>query len=155
MKIIKAITSLSAALIILNGCSGFQLASQKKSVIVEKVSADSFKVNFCGNAYMSRQEVDKYALQRASELTLSKGYSHFVVLSKEDNSEICMLDRNMRYSTTIAPQKSEKAPAEESQTFIRPNVTLTIQLFHKGRKLPEGAIDAQDYLSRNFPGMRK
>lgn len=145
MKTIKIWQATAVVLIILYGCSGYQLSSQSKNVIVDTISPNTFTVNFCGNAYMSQKEVEKYALQRASELTLSKGCSHFVILKKRDDSEVCMLSSKERYSST--------PPLSDIPTFVKPNITLTIQCFSKGAKIPQDAIDAEQFLHENFPGL--
>lgn len=135
-------------LLMLSGCADFKLGGRSTSTQVEKISRDTFEVNFCGNAYMGQGEVEKYALQRAADAALSKGFSHFVVLSKNDASKVCQLG----YRTPTA--KSPDMPAyPQHQPFTMPNITLKIRCFSEGSEMPEGAIDAAAYLQENFPGM--
>ena len=136
-------------LVFLSGCSGYQLAGERKNITVESIAAKTFTVNFCGNAYMNQKEVEKYAMQRAAEVTLAKGYSHFAVLRKNDKSQMCMLNPSGSYSP--APSSRE---SYDFQPFMKPNVTLTIQCFSANEKMPEGTIDAQKFLAENFPGLK-
>lgn len=150
----KIVLVIAAALMALCGCSSYQLTSQNTRMTVDNISPKTFTVNFCGNAYMQQKEVEKYALQRASEVSLSKGYSHFVVLKKSDNSELCMLNS----AGTSGAESSSRSTAPSSyvfQPFLKPNITLTIQCFSKGEKLMDGAIDAEQFLKENFPGLKQ
>jgi len=143
--------AISGFLVLLGGCSGFMLQSEKESVITESISSSNFTVTFCGNAYMNQGEAEKYAMQRACELTLTKGYSHFVILSKTDQSQICALQ-----DAPLPGYSSGKQPAAGTaspQSIIRPNLTLKIQCF-KPTDAPKEAIDAQKYIDDNFPGLK-
>jgi hypothetical protein len=150
---LKAVLAGVVFLAILNGCSEFQLASSRKNVEVENISPKVFTVNFCGNAYMNQAEVERYALQRASEEVLSKGYSHFVIVKKRDDSEVCNLNSAGRSSSGM-PSERSASNQYNFQPFMKPNVTLTIQCFYKAEKIPEGAIDADEFLLKNFPALR-
>lgn len=152
MRIIAAITSLS---LILQGCSGFQLASTRKQIIVDKISPNFITVTFCGNAYMTQEEVEKYALQRASSEALAKGCSDFIVVKKDDRSKICALSSGMnKKNPDNAPPVKNSGYLAQSE-FLEPNITLTIQCVRKGAEAVENAINAQEYLNKNFPGLRK
>lgn len=154
MKTIKAIGIMAAAIVVLNGCSGYRLASRTKNVIVDQISSDVFMVNFCGNAYMTQAEAERYALQRASEAVLSKGYSHFIVLEKRDNSELCELKPRNEYDAA-SPLKTDKSSSGETLQFAKPNITLKVQGFFKDASMPEKAIDAGKFLEDNFPGLKE
>jgi len=142
-------------LFLLSGCSSFQLYSEKKQVVVDRISPDVVTVTFCGNAYMDQMEVEKYALQRASSEALAKGCSHFVILSKEDKSKFCSLvsgmNQNNSYSASTPGGSGNPALSE----FVEPNVTLTIRCIAKGEEVPDKAIDAEKFLNDNFPGLAK
>ncbi|MDD4938705.1 MAG: hypothetical protein PHE18_01435 [Candidatus Omnitrophica bacterium] len=156
MKLFRVPLAAVLALAILSGCSSYQLSSKNKSVIVDKISPNTFAVNFCGNAYMSQQEVEKYAMQRASEVTLSEGFAYFEVLNKRDDSEMCALAyKKMPSASTPGETQMEASPTYETPQFMRPNVTLTIRCYSAFEQLPGKAVNAQDYLRENFPGMEK
>ena len=151
----KRIVVLVLGLIMLQGCSEFQLSSEKKEVIVDKISPNTITLTFCGNAYMNQKEVEKYALQRASSEALSKGYAYFVIVNKEDKSKFCTLSSGMnKKSPDNAPPIKNSGYLTASE-FVEPNVTLTIRCMKKGEKTPENAIDAEEFLNENFPGMNK
>ncbi|MDD5692301.1 MAG: hypothetical protein PHP10_03895 [Candidatus Omnitrophica bacterium] len=155
MRISIAMGLAALTLSVLAGCSSFQLAEQRKETIVDSISPNAVTVTFCGNAYMDQKEVEKYALQRASREALSKGCSHFIVVRKDDKSKICSLSSGMnkRHPSNAPPVKNSGYVT--SSEFVEPNVTLTIQCVPKGEKIPEGAIDAQEYLRENFPGLEE
>jgi hypothetical protein len=147
MRLTKSMIAMSAALLLLaSGCSTYQLASQAKEVSVDTISPNSITVSFCGNAFMTQKDVEKYALQRACTEALAKGCSHFVVVKKNDNSKMCPLD-----STKATNYSGNFTPAD----FVEPNITLTIRCLSRTEKAPDDAIDAAQYLEDNFPGMKK
>jgi len=141
-------------ILLMNGCSSYQLSSSKKEAIVDKISPNAVTVTFCGNAYMNQKEVEKYALQRASVEALSKGCSHFVIVNKEDKSKICSLSSGMG-KKHIYSSSSKGSGSLSSSDFVEPNVTLTIRCVPRGEKIPENAINAEQFLNENFPGMNK
>jgi len=146
----KKIVVLVLALITLNGCSDFQLSSTKTEAIVSSISPNIVTVTFCGNAYMTQKEVEKYALQRASREVLSKGCAYFMIVKKNDKSKICTLNSGMNnYNAPTARNAGYSVPSE----FVEPNVTLTVQCIPKGEKIPKNAIDAEKFLHDNFPGL--
>ena len=151
----KRIMALALGLIILNGCSGFQLSSNKKEVVVDSISPSTITVTFCGNAYMSQKEVEKYALQRASSEALSKGYSYFIVVNKEDKSKFCALSFGKNQNNAYTAGSLRDSGSLSSSDFVEPNVMLTIRCVPKGEKIPENAINAQEFLNENFPGLSK
>ena len=142
--------ALAGCLVILNGCSGFMLQSEKKSYMTEAISKSVYNVSFCGNAYMEQNEAEKLAMQRACEITLTKGYTHFEVMTKSDQSEMCLLEDAPR-GYTMKPKSSGSFVGP--QNIVRPNLTLKIQCY-KAKDAPKTAIDAQKYLDENFPGLK-
>lgn len=144
----------ASVFLLLAGCSGYRFLGGSKSTVVDKISPNTFTVNFCGNAYMSEREVEKYALQRAAEVTLSEGCAYFAVLDKRDDSEMCTLSSRKTPPSSASEQVRESSDYDLPQ-FKRPNVTLTIRCIASGEEPPEGAVDAEDYLGKNFPGLEK
>ena len=135
--------------VLLNGCSGFMLQSGKRSFSTEAISESVHSVSFCGNAYINQNEAEKLTMQRACEITLTKGYTHFVVLKKTDQSEFCSLKDTPRAGST---QASTPSSFVGPQNIVRPNITLNIQ-FYKAKDAPKEAVDAQKYIDENFPGL--
>lgn len=151
----KRIVVLVSVLIILQGCSGFKMSSARKEVIIDKISPNTVTVTFCGNAYMNQKEVERYALQRASSEALSKGCSHFVIVNKEDKSKICALGSDMDKMHLYDVPSIKNPEPLDSSAFVEPNVTLTIRCVREGEEIPENAINAEEFLNENFPGLRK
>lgn len=145
----------SLLLVILSGCASYQLSSEKKSTIVDKISPNVITVTFCGNAYMSQEEVERYTLQRASSEALAKGCSHFVILNKEDKSKICAVNSGMDKNGSYDSPAAQKPDSLTPPVFVEPNATLTIQCIRRGEEIPEGAINAEEFLNKNFPGLKQ
>lgn len=150
------IIGLVGLVIVLSGCEGYMLSGSKKTMFTETVSGSTFKVTFCGNAYMSQKEAEKYAMQRACELALHNGFNYFVVLEKDDNSEACALRDSPPSSYSGDEEGTLKrgnpSASYGAETMLRPNLALKISCYKSNP--PEGAIDARKYLDENFPGLK-
>ena len=145
--------TLLVSFFLLNGCANFGLQSRNEYTVTESISTSFYKVAFCGNAYMRQPEAEKLAIQRACELTLKKGYTHFVILEKSDQSEMCMLSDAPRGTYADAPAKVTSGSFASTQSLTRPNMTLKIQCYAQ-KDAPKDSIDAQQYLDENFPGLK-
>ncbi len=51
----------------------------------EPIDATTHQVTFAGNTATSPVVVDRYALFRAAEVTVSKGFDYFIVINTEDD----------------------------------------------------------------------
>jgi hypothetical protein len=49
----------------------------------EQIEADRFRVSFRGNSLTSRETVERYLLYRAAELTVERGFDHFILVSRD------------------------------------------------------------------------
>ena len=144
--------SLILSFFILGGCASYPLQSKKEIISTESISSDRFKVSFCGNAYMDQKDAEKYAMQRACELVLKKGFTHFTVVKKTDESELCLLQDAPRELSTSGMGRVASGSSVGPQNLIRPNITLLVQCY--GTNPPADAINAQEYLNQNFPGLQ-
>jgi len=137
-----------AAIIFLGGCSGFMMQSNRESTITDSISTSAYKITYCGEGYMPKREAEKLAMQRASELVIRKGYTHFVIMQRSDKSVTCQLEDIPRDTY----QKGMKSTYNESlagpQNLVRPNIILNIQCYNKA-DAPKDAIDAKQYLINN------
>ena len=124
-----------------------------------RVNPDKFVVTFNGNGRTHSDTVMKYALLRASELTLQNGYNYFVITSKEDKtSSYAYTDTYERVSGSADAHKGSKdsrASASEtvsssthSGTVVKPGLTLHIKCF-SDKPQSEEAIDARFYWDAN------
>jgi len=68
------------------GCAAptpYQPASNGEGYAERPLEADRYRVTFSGNSLTSRETVEDYLLLRAAEVTLARGYDHFVVVEKD------------------------------------------------------------------------
>ena len=52
-----------------------------------RLSKDTYKVSFRGNASTSQEEVQNYLLRRSADLTLQNGYKYFLILTSKNKDE--------------------------------------------------------------------
>jgi hypothetical protein len=55
-----------------------------------QLTANQYRVSFSGSSGSTRDQVENYLLQRAAEITLQAGYTHFVLTSRD-------IERNAYY----------------------------------------------------------
>ncbi len=113
---------------------------------------DTFIVNFSANSSTSHEKVLQYALLRASELALQRGYSYFVVTHSEDRTSSYEYTETRHKQTTdadltskgIKKEKSSKSEVKEeararleetgtsstyTKTIVKPALTLHVKCF--------------------------
>ena len=151
MRIFHIVTA--GSIVLLCGCSGFMLQSDRETTFTESLSPSTLTVTFCGNAFMDQQDAEKYAMQRACETTLTKGYTHFVIEQRNDQSQMCYLTKTPVQGYPDNNKQMPYSATTGSQKMMRPNLSLTIRCY-TAVKAPKGAIDAQKYLDMNFPGLK-
>lgn len=49
----------------------------------EAIESDRYRVSFAGNSLTSRETVERYLLYRAAELTLQRGFDHFILVTRD------------------------------------------------------------------------
>jgi hypothetical protein len=72
-----------------------------------QLQPDVFTVSFNGNAYTDMGTVRNYALYRCAELTVERGYDHFIILRDKENTN--------RSATATAHTATEE---QKHQTFF-------------------------------------
>lgn len=79
---------------------------------------DSFIVNFSANSATSHEKVLQYALLRASELTLERGYKYFAVTRSQDRTSSYEYTetRHNQSGTSDADLKSKKTDAKHEKS---------------------------------------
>lgn len=112
---------------------------------------DTFIVNFSGNSSTSHEKVLQYALLRASELTLERGYNYFVVTRSEDRTssyeytetrhrESASTDADLKSKkkNSSSPEVKQKAHARHEETgsstsytraVVTPRINLHVKCF--------------------------
>lgn len=65
----------------------------------QKLEANRYRVTFVGNDYSSQQQVEKYLLFRAAELTVANGFDGFAIVDRdtERNVQHRVHDTGIRY----------------------------------------------------------
>ena len=129
-----------------SGCSGFMMQSNRESTTTEPISSTSYKVTFCGAGYMPKAKAESMALQRASELTLKKGYTYFAIIEKLDKSEMDQLEDVSRKSYLQGVKQTSGENLAGQQNLVRPKIILKIQLYNQN-DATANAINAKQYLS--------
>lgn len=126
---------LFAVLLITAGCATRYEARRGSAGYSDfRVRADVFAVTFQGSVGTLEEQVEKYLLRRASELTLEYGFRYFVILSEKERTR----SSSVGYSALKIP-------------LVSPGTSIWIQCFHDrptGEALP---INAADFLEFNYP----
>lgn len=118
-----------------------------------RTNPDTFIVTFKGNAATYRDDVTKYALLRAAELTLQNGYKYFVVLASEDRTssyDYVNTDTKISKSEDFKSDSAKASTSTTSGTVVHPGTSLRIQCFEE-KPLSNDAIDAVFYWNANSP----
>lgn len=85
-----------------------------------QLNDNTYRVSFQGNGVTPRETVEIYALYRCAELTVEKGYDHFIVVDKGDGSQFSAAGSYA--STTFAVSRTiklyrGKTPADDDEAF--------------------------------------
>ena len=94
----------------------------------EPIDSTTYQVTFAGNSATSPVDVDRYALYRAAEVTVDKGFDYFVVLNTEDDvskKTFGMVNETQLTTTTYKEHTSTKTirmfkgqrPADNSNAY--------------------------------------
>ena len=153
-------------LLLLTGCATRYQANSFFSVTGGyseiKTNEDSFIVSFRGNGFTSGERALRFALLRASELSLEKGYPYFCVSFANDNT------RSYSYANTYGNASGQAnthsysnssstsvSGSYSSSTYIntitKPGVSLGIKCF-KEKPVDLEVIDAAYFFENNRKG---
>ena len=61
----------------------YQAAIDGKGYAEQAIEEDRFRVTFAGNTLTPRETTENYLLYRAAEVTLERGFDHFVVVDRD------------------------------------------------------------------------
>jgi hypothetical protein len=53
----------------------------------QQIEANRFSVTFAGNSYTSRETVERYLLYRAAQLTVERGFDHFILVDRNTDKQ--------------------------------------------------------------------
>ena len=99
-----------------------------------RIAVDVFAVSFRGNTSTKREQVQKFLLRRASEITLQNGFKYFVIISEKELTR----SSSVGYSSLKIP-------------FIAPGTSVWIQCYQDRPADKEMPINAGDFLRFNYP----
>lgn len=151
---------LSASILIFTGCSTHYHSEGFGGGYSETLmGADTYIVTFKGNGFTSYETVIKYALRRASELTLENGYKYFSVNSSIDHSKQIAYSNTSEnasgqanvygYTNLVQGQyKGSSSRSSFSEIITKPRISIGIKCYHEKPKNIE-TIDAEFYLANN------
>ena len=140
MKIRKGLIFTSLQLLLLAGCS---TSYHQKGFFGDgysdyRVNQDKFAVIFRGNEYTDSEDVRRFAMMRAAELTLQNGFRYFTVISEKDIS---------RHAVETSTRENDDRINSRKEKKLAPGIDLMIRCFDK--ELGGDAIDAREFLSYN------
>lgn len=69
----------------------------------QAIEADRFLVSFNGNSLTDRETVETFLLYRAAELTLERGYDHFIVVRRDTEADRRYVGGPDRFSSRYSP----------------------------------------------------
>lgn len=112
-----------------------------------RTANNKFVVSFRGNSLTSSDRVMKYALLRASEVTLANDFLYFKVEEKEDISKIKIIKttEELPKDKSIEHEITRRSEMVEEKA---PGVRLYIKCYKENPKHFDG-IDAKEYLKYN------
>lgn len=61
----------------------YQAAVDGKGYAEQAIEEDRFRVTFAGNTLTPRETTENYLLHRAAEVTLQRGFDHFVIVDRD------------------------------------------------------------------------
>lgn len=53
----------------------------------QQIEPDRFRVTFAGNSYTGRETVERYLLYRAAQLTVERGFDHFILADRDTDKK--------------------------------------------------------------------
>jgi hypothetical protein len=102
------------------------------------LAPDVVRVSFRGNGYTARERAQDFALLRASELTLSHGYSYFAIMNEADTvSQSSFTTAGHSYSTGSVNFYGGSA-SYSGQTTYQPGQTHSGLLIKCFKNQPKG-----------------
>jgi len=78
---------LVSVVLVISGCATpYQKRTARFGYDDFRIAEDLFEVSFSGNVKTPISDVSKYVFRRASEVTLTNGFTHFIPIGEADQS---------------------------------------------------------------------
>jgi hypothetical protein len=93
--------SVIVACLVLFGCAtAYQPVGLKGGYSETLLTPDTYRISFRGNAYTSAERAQDFALLRACELVLERGYTHFAIIDEQNEVTSASFTTSGRAHTT-------------------------------------------------------
>jgi hypothetical protein len=160
---------LAVSLSLLVGCAtAYQPSGLGGGFTDSQIDANTFRVAFRGNGYTPRETVENYLLLRCAELTVERGFDHFVVLGSDTEGKAGSFTTPGTYRSTTTGSATAygnyaygraytRGTYTPGQTFhfTKYGATATIKTFMGPKPADAGsAFDAREVLSYLGPRVR-
>lgn len=133
----KRLVTLTIAGSILAGCATAYKPSGFSGGFSETQLAENvWRVRFNGNGYTRSQRAEDLALLRSAELTLTNGYTHFVLADSRTANDIFTTPSQYHTTSTGFGYRTTQTGGE---TFTKPSATNTVVMF-KDRPASQGMV---------------
>ena len=83
LRIAPLVVVASLGLVACGTATPYQAAIDGKGYAEQALEQDRFQVTFTGNTLTPRQTTENYLLYRAAEVTLARGFDHFIVVERD------------------------------------------------------------------------
>ncbi|MCA3740695.1 hypothetical protein [Phenylobacterium sp.] len=113
-------------------------------VSASQLGADTFQIVATGNGYTSAATIERYALRKAAEVTVSNGFDLFLITSAADQGRIASVMTNSQ----ISSYGDSGYAYGYSTPIFKPGQTMVVRTF-KGSKpsdAPPNLYDARELL---------
>jgi len=123
-----------------------------------RVTENEFEITFRGNQYTREEQVSRFVLRRAAEVTLENGFTHFTSLFEHDRSRVGV-HHSSSDSTNMYANAYGSSVYGHGTTFssgyskivVKPATSMRIRCFKTPLPEMEGLVDARGFLRYNFP----
>ncbi len=165
----KAIFLLGIGLLFLASCAtkyvpmSDSIFSDHTGYAETPIDSSTYEVTFTGNQQTSAEVVGRYAIYRAAEITVDKGFDYFIVIDR-DNSSATVVTTGPPMTSTGAPQTDLVAHTTTTTTTTTQTVqvgtmhtsTKTIRMF-KGQRPADNAqaYDAKSMVAMMAPSINR
>lgn len=136
---LSLLASMCFVTLLLSACTTpYQEMGSLGGVQATQISSDTFQIRAQGNGYTDPDTIQRYALRKAAEVTISAGYDWFQILSDSN--------RTVTGATTSAVATSTRSSTYVFATtmpIIKPGQTVMIKLM-KGAVPADASVTAFD-----------
>ena len=127
MKQVLLLFASGFSLWLLSGCAtSYQQKRFTGGYSETQLAPDVFRVNFAGNGYTSSDRAQDFALLRAAELSLERGFGYFALLDESSSSKFSTFTTPGSAYTTGSAYSSGNSATYSGHTTYTPGQTYLI-----------------------------